>query len=187
MPSLANTTKKRITKSERLISVAMSELLSKRNFSRITVSDICGEALISRATFYAYYTDKYDLLAQWLQDMGYSIMEGNDTHEMLEQAVNQTMHENKKRLTNILTYADTETLGVLNEVLRHTMDMYDGKVAHDENDPEYVALSSFYIGGIAQYLIWQVKNGFPQDVPPMNKHLREMIRRVRNENVQTGE
>jgi len=44
---------------------AVLKLLNRRNFEKITVNDICEEALVSRATFYAHFNDKYDLFKYW--------------------------------------------------------------------------------------------------------------------------
>jgi AcrR family transcriptional regulator len=43
---------------------AMYQLLEQRSMSQITVEQICARALIHRSSFYRYYTDKFDLLAQ---------------------------------------------------------------------------------------------------------------------------
>lgn len=52
----------RIIKNKRVIENAMILLLQRKEFSKITIQDICQEALVSRSTFYAHYLDKYDLL-----------------------------------------------------------------------------------------------------------------------------
>ncbi len=41
---------------------AMIELLTRRSFDDICVTDICGRANVHRSTFYKYYVDKYELL-----------------------------------------------------------------------------------------------------------------------------
>lgn len=41
---------------------AMFTLLSKEAFEKITVSQICEQAMYPRATFYNYFNDKFDLL-----------------------------------------------------------------------------------------------------------------------------
>lgn len=50
------------TKSERDIEAVFIQLVTKKNFDKITVKDICTGAFIGRSTFYRYYEDKYDLL-----------------------------------------------------------------------------------------------------------------------------
>lgn len=44
-------------------------LMKKKAFQRITITEICEAADINRATFYAHYTDQYDLLRQIEQEL----------------------------------------------------------------------------------------------------------------------
>lgn len=46
--------------------VALMNLLLTTSFERITVDQICDEALLHRSSFYRYFHDKYDLLEQAL-------------------------------------------------------------------------------------------------------------------------
>lgn len=41
---------------------ALMELMEQKNISQITVKELCIKADINRTTFYAHYTDPYDLL-----------------------------------------------------------------------------------------------------------------------------
>ena len=43
-------------------------LMMEKPFEKITVSDICEQAMIPRATFYNYFEDKYDLLDTYCQE-----------------------------------------------------------------------------------------------------------------------
>ena len=44
------------------LSNALLNLLKKKSFESIRVQELCSDSLISRATFYNYFQDKYDLL-----------------------------------------------------------------------------------------------------------------------------
>ncbi len=52
----------RIIKNKREIETAFLCLLEEKQFSKITIADICSASLTSRSTFYSHYLDKYDLL-----------------------------------------------------------------------------------------------------------------------------
>ena len=52
----------RIIKNKREIEAAFIRLLEEKQFSKITIADICLASLTSRSTFYSHYLDKYDLL-----------------------------------------------------------------------------------------------------------------------------
>ncbi len=68
-----------------VIGKAFLKLLDKKAPERITVSDICREARISRPTFYFYYQDIYALLDE--------ILDGVIAEARLEQMVQLTMRE----------------------------------------------------------------------------------------------
>ena len=52
----------RVKRTRNLILNAFEELLPEKGFQSLTVQDITDKAEINRATFYAHFADKYDLL-----------------------------------------------------------------------------------------------------------------------------
>ena len=54
----------RVKRTRNLILSAFDELLPDKGFQSLTVQDITDKAEINRATFYAHFADKYDLLDQ---------------------------------------------------------------------------------------------------------------------------
>lgn len=59
---------RRILRTKKALKDTLMELLKKQNFESITVSQICDSAMVSRNTFYNYYTDKYALLEDCFKD-----------------------------------------------------------------------------------------------------------------------
>ncbi len=55
---------RRVKLTKRLIKEAFIELLEKKPFNKITVTDLCNTAEINRSTFYAYYEDVPMLLRE---------------------------------------------------------------------------------------------------------------------------
>lgn len=53
----------RIVRTRQLLREALVALLEEKDFEVITVQDIAERATVNRATVYAHYQDKYDLLA----------------------------------------------------------------------------------------------------------------------------
>lgn len=153
----------------------MFSLLESRNFQKITVSDICKAAQISRATFYAHFTDKYDLLKDWLTRFEPINISNDDPYEHIEKVINQLIHKNKLVIKNIVFGADNETLEILFNAILSTLNLTDEKNDSKIYTPKNIVLANFYAGGMIYYLLWQVKNKFPSDVMPMNIHLHEMI------------
>lgn len=60
---------KRIIKTKRLIKDTLFELLNAKEFEKITVAEIAQKALISKATFYYHYEDKYDFVNKLVDDL----------------------------------------------------------------------------------------------------------------------
>ncbi|MGB9521520.1 MAG: TetR/AcrR family transcriptional regulator, partial [Anaerolineales bacterium] len=52
----------RVVRTRHLIEKAFEELLEEKGFQTLRVQDITERAGVNRATFYAHFTDKYDLL-----------------------------------------------------------------------------------------------------------------------------
>lgn len=71
----------RIIKTKKLLYEALMTLLKERPFENLKVSDICEKALINRSTFYAHYSDKYDLLDAFIKDIKVSLKAELDKNE----------------------------------------------------------------------------------------------------------
>lgn len=65
----------RVVKTYRVLYDALLELLEDNSFEEIKVSDICDKALINRSTFYSHFSDKYELLSSYIQDLKITLKE----------------------------------------------------------------------------------------------------------------
>ncbi len=54
----------RIRRTQKLLREALIELIEEKGFDALTVGEITGRAMVSRAAFYRNYQDKYDLVEQ---------------------------------------------------------------------------------------------------------------------------
>ncbi|MDQ0195320.1 TetR family transcriptional regulator [Paenibacillus wynnii] len=71
----------RVKRSKQLIKDAFTKLMMERDFESITVKDITELATINRATFYAHYEDKYQLLETlFLELFNQTLAERNIEH-----------------------------------------------------------------------------------------------------------
>ena len=57
-------TDRRVRYTRMMLKQALLSLMLERPINRITVTEICAQAEVNRATFYAHYKDPYDLLAR---------------------------------------------------------------------------------------------------------------------------
>ena len=168
----------RVRKVEKSLTEAMSILLNKQNFGKITIKDLCNEALISRATFYAHYADKYNMLEYWLFKYQPYKLEKDVVYEQAEETTNRFVHENEKIIINLFDDADNETLEILSRYILYLLD-FAKKEYPNEQRLKSIVLSNFYSGGIIYFIVWLIKNKFPSDVPAMNIHLYRLIEKMR--------
>jgi AcrR family transcriptional regulator len=54
----------RVRRTRTLLRQALVDLIEERGFDRVTVGDLTTRAMVSRASFYRNYRDKYDLVEQ---------------------------------------------------------------------------------------------------------------------------
>ena len=59
----------RVKRTRSLILQSFSELLAEKGFESISVQDVTDKAQINRATFYAHFVDKYELLDRWIRQI----------------------------------------------------------------------------------------------------------------------
>ena len=55
---------RRIQYTKKVIKETCIELLSEKDITKVSVSELCKKADINRATFYRYYLDIFDLLSK---------------------------------------------------------------------------------------------------------------------------
>ncbi|MDU4694522.1 MULTISPECIES: TetR/AcrR family transcriptional regulator [Paenibacillus] len=58
----------RVIRTRRLLQDAFDSLIQEKDFDTITVRDIAERATVNRATFYAHFVDKYDILEARLME-----------------------------------------------------------------------------------------------------------------------
>jgi AcrR family transcriptional regulator len=58
----------RVKRTRKLLEQALMELMREKSFDAITVQDLAERSTLNRATFYAHFEDKYDLLDSIMRD-----------------------------------------------------------------------------------------------------------------------
>lgn len=175
MPTTVKKSDLRIVKTEKVLNAAMFALLARCNFGKITVRDICEEAQISRATFYARFADKYDFLKNWLINLVPEGIKNDEDNKENEKIVNDFIYMNKTVIKNLICDADDETLGILSEFVLSIFNLpekYDIRLMN----PNEIVLYNFFAGGIIYYFQWLAKNRFPSEITPVNLYLLEIIK-----------
>lgn len=64
---------RRVRRSRRMLQEALSSLILEKGYDRVTVQDVIDRADVGRATFYAHFRDKDDLLMSGFEEMRKSL------------------------------------------------------------------------------------------------------------------
>ena len=148
---------------------AFGKLLSKKPFSKITVSDITEKCGVSRMTFYYHFNDIYDLLEWSLETQLQSAIKGNYTYDTWQKGFLNVFYfalERKIFVLNIFpqieqknmkkylhTIAYKFTLGVIEEKLHNE--------SVSEKDKSFIA-DTFAHAAVGVLISW-VNDGMKED------------------------
>lgn len=166
----------RVSKTHRALVEAMFTLLKKQSFSKITVNDLCVEALCSRATFYAHFQDKYDLLRFCMESMKKSLMEDAQPGEGLLRKIVEYMYNRPEIFKHLfMEETNTELNRMIGEMLARDITLVLEKQAMEGrvfNVPPNI-LAVFITGGLSGLLMWWIGNGYPVSKEEMFSYLME--------------
>lgn len=165
----------RITKTYKALLDSMLVLLNQRNFNAITINDLCSEALISRATFYTHFNDKYDLLKYFLAELRKNIVKDVYNYEELAIEINGFVALNKKMIKNTFKEANNETLMIVQEFIADIIAISLKKSNKNDLTPNHIMLLNFCVGGVINHLTWIAENNFPTEITMMNEYLYKML------------
>ncbi|GHU78807.1 hypothetical protein FACS1894191_0250 [Clostridia bacterium] len=158
----------RVLKTYKALTSALLTLLGHRCFGKITVYDLCGEALVSRASFYSHFNDKYDLLSHWLTGLREDWLGKcrQYTDERLYSEIDEFIRSHAVILTNLATNADGELMNLLLHVLSPEI---------QNSSANRILLSNFCGGGLLSLLMWQAKNKFPPESRNMAEYIHKLL------------
>jgi len=141
----------RVVKTRKALKDAMAALLSRGAFKSVTVNDLCAEALMSRAAFYAHFYDKYDLLEYYLKTVaGECFSAQKDAAECIVGLVTGVQGE---RIRNILICADAETRDIVNNFIASIVDA--ASEGGSSAGASQALLTDFWVGGIIHFIMRQ--------------------------------
>lgn len=163
---------RRVKYTKMIIRETFINLLEKKSINKITVSEICKEADINRATFYRYYLDVYDLYDKVRDEFVVKLMGSIKTNDNIytvssySRGLLETLISDKK-LTKIL-FNTSDGMGTfLNDILEITYDNCYKKWKNDYLDleDEDISYASIFIfNGALGIINYWVKNDFEQDI-----------------------
>lgn len=175
----------RVLKTKKNLFETLINLLKEKPFEEIKVSDICEKAMINRSTFYAHYTDKYELLAAYIDDLRMHLaaeLEKNTAIsnmkeyylEMISLFLNQV--ESKKDIFNsiIVNNKNSIIMDMIYDVARHDIKRHLDEDTSSQQVPNQI-VSEFYIGAVFNVGISWLQNNNNYSKQEILEYLEKMI------------
>lgn len=163
----------RIRRTHNLLTKALFKLLKEKPFDKISVMDICDEAMVNRATFYNHFESKSHLLNFALE---------NIREELFEPAMANNKNSSPKEICRAIAYSTAdfiekngddirlmvsnnkteEILGYLLNSFNINMDYFFSQISNINDDKLLVKLlSRFFTGGLINLLLYGIS--LPKD------------------------
>lgn len=159
----------RVIKTENLLYTTLVDLLKEKTFEEIKVSDICSKALINRSTFYAHYSDKYELVVGFIntlkEELAASIKNNGSTFntkeyylEMIELIL--THIEEKKSIYQdiLINNRNSIVMDILLDVITSDVNNRLKKNLKVKEEIPSKVISTFYIGAVTSLCVEWLKN-----------------------------
>lgn len=163
---------RRIKYTKNIIKTTFLKKLEEKEINKITVSEICKDADVNRATFYRYYLDVYDLLdsieAEFVDNLRLIFKEENYTVYSFALKVLNIFLENKQILKVI--FKSRSNINFMQEFLETAYDKCQSKWKSIDSNltEEQIELGAIYIfNGSLGIINYWVQNDFsskPEDI-----------------------
>lgn len=150
----------RVRRTRKLLSDALFNLLSRNDFKKINVNDICEIAMVNRATFYNHFNDKEDLLKYMLDDIQEKMFEKsienatfNSSKEMYITLISNVIDfliENYDKVVQIMKNNSEKMTSLLTNTIKKSIKYLLSKNQFDEKYtlPTDIIVN-FFTGGLA--------------------------------------
>lgn len=164
-----------------LICQGFKRLMAKKQFDKITVTDISEECGINRQTFYYHFHDKYELLNMiFYNEVISELVDGLSVYnwyakflEMLKKIKN-----NSKFYRNALNISyggefRNYLLDVSTKLFYDTVETLSGNQPIDDKERSFI--SKFFAYGVSGMIIDWVTSGMKESPECITSHLKEII------------
>lgn len=171
----------RIERTYRSLHQAMTELLEEKEFSDITVNELCDRAMIRRTTFYKHFADKNEYLVAYLQELRRRFIEGRGDAATLGLR-EYILDLCRQFLAFVAQHHAIVEHGTRGNMISGFMDLFQEILREDLAEqlhrrepacprPELEAKACFYAGGI----VYSVRTYLLQKTPPTEQELLDAL------------
>lgn len=177
----------RVVKTQSTLYSSLLNLMKEKTFEEIKVSDICSKALINRSTFYAHYNDKYELLAEFIQELKNSLTEELKKNKNISNTKDYYLKMIKLFLDHIEEKKESYLAIMIHNRNSITMDMIYDVLDHDitsrlkkddtleKNKIPHSIIAKFYLGAVVNVGMEWLRNGSGYTKENMIEYLSLLI------------
>lgn len=155
----------RVQKTRKALTDALYRLMSKKSLDNITVTELCKEAVIRKATFYKHFGDKTDLLIYMIQELQRVSYENNtidyDPSNPPSYYVGafkffiDFIDENKEFVKGVLqSNSSLFVREILEDQIRYEIDKQLRQETREDVREAHDMLSNMYAGAIVSCGVW---------------------------------
>ena len=160
----------RIVRTRKQLSTTIIDMMQSQSLDKISVIDICKEAGVNRATFYAHYEDKYHLLSyaleEWKDDVYSSINKDLTAEDPMDTileiacATFDFVKDNKGKISAMLIHNRNEkVIQTIKESLSRTVKQHIQKCHSTYPTGVPLTLTSVaYAGALIDMCLWYLDN-----------------------------
>lgn len=177
---------RRVTRTRRLLRDALRELMKEQRYDSITVQNILDRADVGRATFYAHYRDKEELLISGLDDIIHTLIltledarEIGDPQRLLstEPLFRHALEEYELHKA-ILGSQGVHLMiqKIQKHLARHIEDQLAEILQPGQNTSVPIPLMAHHVAGAALALLrWWFDNNKPYTAKEMDKMFQQLV------------
>lgn len=180
---------KKVNRTVRDFENAMISLLEQVPFDHITVDQICREAMLHRSSFYRYFHDKYDLLAQTIDGQLNKLISNEQTTDGIVDVVLNYVDQHRELFHHLIATKDRpgiheEILQIMSELILHRSQRDNNDlVLHAVAQSDQPELMSYMIGGsINGAFMWWQKHNYDVSKEKVAKFCKQQIHNISNGN-----
>lgn len=179
----------RVKRTHRLLAESLLKLMKKMPFEKITITDICENAMVHRTTFYTHFEDKYDLLKFALSELEKPFEEENIRTKNEEGYLDFFMEAAQSILTYIDRHIDLLRIFIKKNKEDSFVSMLRSALTErlaerlTQMEEEGVSLpapgqvlANWYAGGCLNMLLWWIENDMPCSSEQLFQYFALLIR-----------
>lgn len=175
-----------VQKTKYMLSGALMRLLKRRSFQRISVGDLCQEAMVSRSAFYVHFEDKYDLMRftlEYVMKTRAEELRGISIEERMIYLL-AGVQENRLLIEHLLS-ADMsrELLEIVTGTIQQTLVdwMRQSNLLPQRSDEEIGMAAAFCAGGMANTIMYWIRGNFALPKEEIARCQSELLMRILTE------